>query len=231
MKSNIIVFLVCIISLPALLSGQAPSIYSSDGEYLGSLSKNPYDPNSISNPYGIYGSKYSSKSINNPYGIYGSRYSSHSPNNPFGGEQAPRIYSGKEYLGRLSKNKYDAESVSNPSGTYGSPYSPKSINNRFGTYGSEYSSKSARNRYATSSEWITRQQNQNYNFNVQKNNAIAGYKTSSGWPNAGTIMRNDIITIQRLLKAEGLYGGAIDGIIGPKTLEAAQIYLKKTKNK
>ena len=54
-----------------------------DDNYLGKLSTNPYDPDSTSNPYGRYGSKYSSDSINNPYGA-GSPYKSDSPNNPYG---------------------------------------------------------------------------------------------------------------------------------------------------
>ena len=37
------------------------------GEFRGNLNDNPYDPNSVSNPYGTYGSPYSSKSLNNPY--------------------------------------------------------------------------------------------------------------------------------------------------------------------
>lgn len=45
-----------------------PSIYSNQGKYLGNLNSNPYDPNSVSNPYGRYGSTYSSDSPNNPYG-------------------------------------------------------------------------------------------------------------------------------------------------------------------
>jgi len=53
------------------------------GEYLGNLNSNPYDPNSVSNPYGQYGSPYSEKSINNPYGKYGSPYSADSVNNPY----------------------------------------------------------------------------------------------------------------------------------------------------
>jgi hypothetical protein len=53
------------------------------GKYLGNLSTNQYDPNSVSNPYGRYGSEYSADSINNPYGQYGSRYSNDSPNNPY----------------------------------------------------------------------------------------------------------------------------------------------------
>jgi hypothetical protein len=64
-------------------SVSAPKIYAADGTYLGRLSSNPYLTDSISNPYGRYGSPYSSTSINNPYSRYGSPYSSISPNNPF----------------------------------------------------------------------------------------------------------------------------------------------------
>ena len=53
------------------------------GKYLGTLSNNQYDPESVRNPYGRYGSKYSPDSINNPYGKYGSKYSPDSPNNPY----------------------------------------------------------------------------------------------------------------------------------------------------
>ena len=53
------------------------------GKYLGNLSNNRYDPNSVSNPYGRYGNQYSPDSINNPYGRYGSRYSPDSANNPY----------------------------------------------------------------------------------------------------------------------------------------------------
>jgi hypothetical protein len=55
--------------------GKAPRIYSSDGDYLGRLSKNETDLDSVSNTYGLYGSPYSPFSINNPYGEYGSPYS------------------------------------------------------------------------------------------------------------------------------------------------------------
>ena len=37
------------------------------GTYRGKVSSNPYDPDSISNPYGRYGSPYSVDSVNNPY--------------------------------------------------------------------------------------------------------------------------------------------------------------------
>ena len=61
----------------------SPKIIAADGQYLGRLSANPYDSDSVSNPYGQYGSPYSPTSINNPYSQYGSPYSPISPNNPY----------------------------------------------------------------------------------------------------------------------------------------------------
>lgn len=43
-------------------------LYAPSGAYLGNLNDNRYDPNSVSNPYGRYGSRYSQESINKPYG-------------------------------------------------------------------------------------------------------------------------------------------------------------------
>ncbi|HYE18031.1 MAG TPA: hypothetical protein VEA69_06285 [Tepidisphaeraceae bacterium] len=52
----------------------APKLVDSDGKYLGRLSANQYDPDSVSNPYGRFGNKYSPDSVNNPYGA-GNPYS------------------------------------------------------------------------------------------------------------------------------------------------------------
>lgn len=65
------------------------------GKYLGNLSSNRYDPDSVSNPYGRYGNKFSPDSINNEYGQYGSRYSNDSPHNPRA-TNAPKIVSGDD---------------------------------------------------------------------------------------------------------------------------------------
>ena len=62
---------------------EAVGLYARDGTYLGEMNANPYDANSISNPYGKYGSPYSSTSIKNPYSKYGSPYSTESVNNPY----------------------------------------------------------------------------------------------------------------------------------------------------
>lgn len=51
-------------------SANPPKIYSLSGKYLGELSADPYRLDSISNPYGRYGSPYSTDSIRNPYGRY-----------------------------------------------------------------------------------------------------------------------------------------------------------------
>lgn len=65
------------------LAGSPIIVDPQTGKYLGNLSSNPYDPNSVSNPYGRYGSQFSPDSINNPYGRYGSPYSPSSANNPY----------------------------------------------------------------------------------------------------------------------------------------------------
>ena len=64
-------------------SQNSPGLYDSQGGFHGDVNNNPYDPNSVDNPYGKYGSPYSPDSINNPYGA-GSHYSPDSPNNPYG---------------------------------------------------------------------------------------------------------------------------------------------------
>ena len=46
----------------------SPRIYEPDGTFRGNLNSNRYDPDSIANPYGRYGSPYSPDSLNNPYG-------------------------------------------------------------------------------------------------------------------------------------------------------------------
>jgi hypothetical protein len=70
---------------------QVPGLVNrQNGQYLGNLSANRYDPNSVNNPYGQHGSQYAPNSINNPYGRYGSRYSNDSVNNPYA-TNAPAI--------------------------------------------------------------------------------------------------------------------------------------------
>jgi hypothetical protein len=120
---------------PVPSTTRTPVVRAEDGTYLGRLSGNPYDAESVANPYGRYGSRYSPDSVKNPYGRYGSPYSPQSATNPYA-TQAPRLSApdtGKS-LGRLSANPYAPDSTANPYGPYGSPYSPSSINNPYSPY-------------------------------------------------------------------------------------------------
>ena len=82
MKKIIFAVSLTLIS-PYLFAGPPILLDRQTGKYLGTLSNNRYDPDSVANPYGRYGSKYSPDSINNPYSKYGSRYSNDSVNNPY----------------------------------------------------------------------------------------------------------------------------------------------------
>ena len=64
-------------------STNSPKLIAPDGRYLGNLNDNPYDQNSINNPYGQYGNPYDSNSVNNPFGPYGNPYSPQY-SNPYG---------------------------------------------------------------------------------------------------------------------------------------------------
>ncbi len=77
------VALMFILSSAVAYTGQPILVDPQTGKYLGNLSANPYYQNSVSNPYGQYGSPYSQDSINNPVGEYGSPYSDKSINNPY----------------------------------------------------------------------------------------------------------------------------------------------------
>jgi len=75
---------IILIGLCATARGAEDYPVSTNDTYRGSLSINPYAPDSTSNPYSRYGSPYSIDSINDPYGEYGSPYSQESPGNPYG---------------------------------------------------------------------------------------------------------------------------------------------------
>lgn len=66
-----------------------------NAEYLGNLSTNPYDPNSINNPYGA-GNPYNPNSVTNPYGQYGNPYGPNSATNPYATD-APKLLSFRSF--------------------------------------------------------------------------------------------------------------------------------------
>lgn len=72
---------VLILILVSLARAEPPRVYGSDGRYVGSVTANPYDPDSISNPYGK-GNPYSG-AFANPYSPERNPYSPDSVENPY----------------------------------------------------------------------------------------------------------------------------------------------------
>ena len=88
-------------------------LVADDGQFLGKLTLNHYDSESISNAYGLYGSKYSATSINNQYSQYGSQYSTLSPYNQYS-LTSPTIYLRGRKYGCLTKNRYKFGTIIDP---------------------------------------------------------------------------------------------------------------------
>ena len=88
--------------------GAAPSgesyLIAQDGQFLGKITKNRYENESLKNRYGPYGSIYSSTSIFNKYSQYGSRYGSYSIYNPYC-SQPPKLYLNGQLKGYITVNK------------------------------------------------------------------------------------------------------------------------------
>jgi hypothetical protein len=83
MNHLIVITIFISISTTSLGLANPPVLVAEDGTFLGVDSANPYDLDSTSNPFGLYGSAYSANSINNPYSLYGSEYSAESATNTY----------------------------------------------------------------------------------------------------------------------------------------------------
>lgn len=100
------------ISPPVTTSKEMPKLYSNDGKvFLGNLTTDKYDSDSIYNTYGDYGSKYASKSIWNEYGNYGSQYSNTSAFDDYATKPPVIILNGK-IIGYITTNKYTTGAIS-----------------------------------------------------------------------------------------------------------------------
>lgn len=80
-------------------------LIAADGQFLGILSSNKFQIDSVMNQYGSYGSRYSSTSIFNQYGDYGSEYNLLSPFNRCS-QTPPRIFIRGSLVGYLSVNQF-----------------------------------------------------------------------------------------------------------------------------
>jgi len=81
-----------------------------DNQFLGKITKNKYDQDSLLNKYGTYGSKYSATSIFNKYSQYGSKYGSYSINNPYC-STPPKLHIKGTFVGHVSVNKYVSNQI------------------------------------------------------------------------------------------------------------------------
>ena len=59
------------------MTPNSPKLIAPNGQFLGNVNANRYDPNSIANPYGQYGSQYAPNGVNNQIraASFGSPYS------------------------------------------------------------------------------------------------------------------------------------------------------------
>lgn len=89
-------------------------LYADDGTgtFLGEISSNKYDTDSIANEYGNYGSKYQTKSIFNQYGNYGSKYSQYSVFNEYATHPPKILDKNGKVVGYLTANKYIKDAIS-----------------------------------------------------------------------------------------------------------------------
>ena len=69
----------------------ATATSSCGGEYLGNMSGNHFDGESINNPFAPINNPYNANSLENDFGPYGNHYSSYSPYNRFS-TSGPEIY-------------------------------------------------------------------------------------------------------------------------------------------
>ncbi len=100
-------YILFLILLSVGTYAQKLELYTNDGkeEYLGCLSCDAKEANSIWNTYGTYGNLYSQKSIWNKYGIYGDQTSSYSPWN-IHADKPPIVKKDGIIYGYFSTNKH-----------------------------------------------------------------------------------------------------------------------------
>lgn len=88
-----------------------------DDQFLGRITTNPHESESILNEYGPYGSQYSNTSIFNEYSPYGSPYGQFSVNNPYS-STPPKLFVQGNLIGRVTKNQYVPSAISTDSFLY-----------------------------------------------------------------------------------------------------------------
>jgi hypothetical protein len=106
---NLALIIGAVTLAPAAASAQSPGrvrmIFSTDGSstFLGYVNSDQYDPESICNSVGIYGSN-SGLGIYNPNSLAGSQYSNSSAYNPLAQDPPALVNGNGTILGLITKN-------------------------------------------------------------------------------------------------------------------------------
>jgi len=77
---------------------------ANDHTFLGVIDRKYWEPDSVSNPNGVYGDPRSPYSIWNPDGRWGTKWGHDSPWNP-NATRPPKVYFGDYFWGYLSANR------------------------------------------------------------------------------------------------------------------------------
>ena len=83
-------------------------------QYLGCLSCDQYELDSIYNSTGLYGNRFNAESIWNTSGIYGSHYSIYSPWNTYGSNPPVVVDQNGNFYGYFTVNKFHPKRVNIP---------------------------------------------------------------------------------------------------------------------
>lgn len=107
MKQEFTYLMLCLI-FSGTVTSQTLHLFggSNHDVYLGCLTCNSYDDNSIWNEYGTFGSVYDSKSIWNEHGTYGSEYNSDSPWNEYGSNPPVVVDKEGNFYGYFTINEH-----------------------------------------------------------------------------------------------------------------------------
>lgn len=90
-------------------------IIANDGQYLGKLTSDEFDNDSLLNEFGPYGSEFSTTSVFNEFSDYGSEFSTLSPFNEFS-TTPPKIYVNGQFYGYLTENEFVSGKKIKPKG-------------------------------------------------------------------------------------------------------------------
>ncbi len=84
---------------------EGAKLIAADNTYLGTVSRNYFDADSLANSFGAYGSQFNPNSVFNEFGHYGSQFSQLSPTNQFS-QTPPRLVVGSKVIAYLTANEF-----------------------------------------------------------------------------------------------------------------------------